>query len=136
MHTSHINIFITLKKIKQNDPFVRLAHDFGIGTSTATTSFKNTVPEMAGIMQNFVYWPPNEKVKKLLPIPFRFRYNNVVSIIDCFEVEIEKPSKPMKQALTWSEYKKCNTLKFLVSCTPNGFINFVSGAFGGISRIS
>lgn len=40
----------------------------------------------------------------------------------------------MTQSLTWSEYKKCNSLKFVVSCTLNGVVNFVSGAFG--ERIS
>lgn len=69
-----------------------------------------------------------------MPIPFRYRYSKVVSIIDCFEIKIQKPSNPLTQSLTWSEYKKCNTFKFLISCTPNEFINFVSGAYGG--RIS
>lgn len=55
----------------------------------------------------------------------------VQSIIDCFEIEIQKPTDPMKQALTWSEYKKCNTLKYLVSATPNGFVNFISSGYGG-----
>lgn len=67
-------------------------------------------------------------------IPFRLNYANIVNIIDCFEVEIEKPTNPIKQSITWSEYKKCNTIKFLISSTPHGMINFISGAFGG--RIS
>ncbi|KAJ8952444.1 hypothetical protein NQ314_007555 [Rhamnusium bicolor] len=33
--------------------------------------------------------------------------------------------------MTWSDYKKCNTLKFLISSTPDGMITFISGAFGG-----
>lgn len=40
----------------------------------------------------------------------------------------------MKQALTWSEYKKANTLKYLILSTPDGFINFVSK--GNEGRIS
>ncbi|CAH2104027.1 unnamed protein product [Euphydryas editha] len=35
------------------------------------------------------------------------------------------------QALTWSEYKKGNTVKYLISCTPNGLVNYVSQGFGG-----
>lgn len=131
---SHTNIMITLKKIKQNDSFSRMSDDFAISAGAISTIFRKSVPQIASVLQNFVYWPSNDKIKQLLPIPFRFRYHNVVSIIDCFEIEIEKPSQSVKQALTWSEYKKCNTLKFLVSCTPNGFINFISGAYGG--RIS
>lgn len=41
---------------------------------------------------------------KLLPIPIRARYAKVQCIIDCFEIEIEKPSDPVAQASTWSEY--------------------------------
>lgn len=73
-------------------------------------------------------------VKKLLPIPFRANYSHVQSIIDCFEIQIQKPTNSVNQALTWSEYKKCNTLKYLISSTPDGFINFVSNGYGG--RIS
>jgi len=40
----------------------------------------------------------------------------------------------VQQALTWSEYKKCNTLKYLITCAPDGFIIFISSGYGG--RIS
>lgn len=70
-------------------------------------------------------------IKYLLSLVFRARYRNVQSIIDCLEVQIEKPSRPLHQSLTWSEYKKCNTIKFLISCTPDGFVNFISEGFGG-----
>lgn len=44
------------------------------------------------------------------------------------------PSKALHQSLTWSEYKKANTIKYLVSCTPNGLVNYISPGFG--SRIT
>lgn len=52
-------------------------------------------------------------------------------MIDAFEIEIQKPSDPVKQALTSSEYKGCNTLKYLVLITPDGLISFVSTEYGG-----
>lgn len=130
----YVDILITLKKIRLNDAYTRLGNDFGISHTSVGKVFKKTVPRVANIFQNFVFLPNTNIIKKLLPISFRYRYSKVVSIIDCFEVEIQKPSNPLTQSLTWSEYKKCNTFKFLISCTPNGFINFVSGAYGG--RIS
>ncbi|KAJ8966275.1 hypothetical protein NQ314_003643 [Rhamnusium bicolor] len=54
-----------------------------------------------------------------------------LSIIDCLEIEIEQPSNSVHQALTWSNYKKTNTLKYLISSTPDGIINFISEGFGG-----
>lgn len=105
--------------------------DFGVSTSTIHRAFVNAVPKIANILTNFVFFPTNEQIEKLLPLPFRFRYSNVQYIIDCFEIEIQKPSNPVHQSHTWSEYKKCNTIKYLISGTPNGFINFISGGFGG-----
>ncbi|KAG5862487.1 hypothetical protein JTB14_008507 [Gonioctena quinquepunctata] len=64
----------------------------------------------------------------------RARYSNVQTIIYCFEIQIQKPTDPVEQALTWSEYKKYNTLKYLISSTPDGFFNSIPEGYGG--RIS
>lgn len=92
---------------------------------------QNALPKLAIFLGPFVHWKSAEEVKKLLPIPFRRRYKNVACIIDCFEVSIQKPSDPILQSFTWSEYKGCNTIKYLIGCTPDGFISFVSAGFGG-----
>jgi len=55
----------------------------------------------------------------------------VVTIIDCFEVFIEGPSDLKARAQTWSNYKQHNTIKFLISITPQGSISFMSKAWGG-----
>ncbi|VEN45441.1 unnamed protein product [Callosobruchus maculatus] len=130
----HDEILITLKKIRLNDPYSRLGIDFGVSTTHIQRTFMKAVPSLATFMQNFIFWPNPKIIEKLLPIPFRARYEKVQSIINCFEVEIEKPRNPILQAATWSDYKKCNTVKFLISCTPNGLINFISEGFSG--RIS
>lgn len=134
INSSYVDILITLKKIRLDDVYIRLRNDFGISAVRVGKIFVKTVPKIAGVLQNFVFWPDTHIIKKLLPIPFRYRYSNVISITDCFEIEIQKPSNPLVQSQTWSEYKKCNTLKYLISCTPNGFVNFVAGGYGG--RIS
>ncbi|GBL75047.1 hypothetical protein AVEN_243835-1 [Araneus ventricosus] len=54
-----------------------------------------------------------------------------MAIIDCFEIEIEKPSDPVSQAIAWSAYYNCHTLKYLDSCTPDGLVTFISEGFGG-----
>ena len=41
-----------------------------------------------------------DTVQMLLPIAFLANYAKVQSIVDCFEIEIEEPSDPEKQALT------------------------------------
>lgn len=82
-------------------------------------------------MQDLIVWPKVQDIRMQLPISFCARYSRVISIIDCLEIQIEKPSKPIHQALTWSNYYNCNTLKYLISCTPDDLVTFVSEGYGG-----
>ncbi|VEN38659.1 unnamed protein product [Callosobruchus maculatus] len=117
------DIKLSLMKIQHKDAFERF-RQFGMSMSKASTIFKKTVPVLANLLKKQVYMPEADNIKEILPI----------AIMDAFEIQIEKPSNPKYQILTWSEYKKCNTFKYLISCTPDGFINFISKGFGG--RIS
>lgn len=105
--------------------------DYGVSSSQCGRIFSKTISMVAVHLQELVIWPDSIKIKQNLPLQFRTRFRDVESIIDCFEIEIEKPSNPIHQALTWSDYKKCNTLKYLISITPHGLINFISTGFGG-----
>lgn len=126
-----IHILITLKKIKLNESFSILALQFGYSQSTITRVFSKSIPLIAAKLKDLIVWPTPSDIYKNLPISFRSRYANVVSIIDCLEIQIEKPSDAVHQSLTWSQYKKCNTLKYLISCTPDGLVNFISDGYGG-----
>lgn len=128
---SELNILITLKKIRLNDSYAVLSLHFGMSISNIARIVKETSVRLANVLKDFIVWPEDEKIQENLPIAFRARFFKVVSIIDCFEVEIERPTNPKNQALTWSDYKKCNTLKYLISCTPDGLITFISEGYGG-----
>lgn len=128
------HIKLTLMKIKVNDTFYRLGEQFGISYAQASNIFNSTVPRLVHMLKTLIYFPDPMSVRKALPIQFRANYSHVQSIIDCFEIQIQKPTNSVNQALTWSEYKKCNTLKYLISLTPDGFINFVSNGYGGRIR--
>ena len=52
-------------------------------------------------------------------------------IIDCFEVFIDRPVNLKAQAQVYSNYKKQSTVKYLISCSPLGAINFLSNGWGG-----
>jgi len=109
-------------KIRLNDSFSRLSDFFGVSESFFCRIFNKTIKLITGYFKEFIYWPDKNSIQNLLPIPFRYRYSDVQSIIDCLEIEIPKPSNPLEQSLTWSDYKKCNTL-----------INFISEGYGGRS---
>ena len=82
-------------------------------------------------------WLPTiEQVKGTLPCAFQRSYPDTYAIIDGSEIFIETPSDLFMQSSTWSQYKHHNTAKFLVGCTPNGAISFISAVFvGSISDI-
>ena len=52
-------------------------------------------------------------------------------IVVCFEVFVNRPSTLMARAITWSNYKHHNTVKFLIGITPQRVISFLSKAWGG-----
>ena len=52
-------------------------------------------------------------------------------IIDCFEIFIEQPTSLTARAQTWSNYKKHNTVKYLIGITPQCSISFISKGWGG-----
>lgn len=126
-----INILITLKKIRLDDPFTILGVHFGMSSTSASRIFRRTVEIMVPFMQQLIVWPQKDRVQMHLPISFRSRYGKVMSIIDCLEIQIEKPTNPVHQALTWSQYKNANTVKYLISCTPDGLVNYISSGYGG-----
>ena len=66
-----------------------------------------------------------------MPLAFITNFKDVTAIIECFEIEIAKPSQSSLQALTFSNYKSCNTCKILNSVTPNGHIQYISKAYPG-----
>lgn len=129
------NIKLTLMKIRLNDSFNRLGDQFGLCRAGASKAFRVCVPTLAEILKTCIYFPNKNTCKKLLPISFRANFGKLYAITDAFEIQIEKPSDdPEEQALTWSDYKQCNTLKYLICIAPDGLISFISKGFGG--RIS
>jgi hypothetical protein len=128
-------ILIVLKKIRLHDTNERLSHDFGITESYVGKIFNNYVPLLASYFKKLIFWPSAQHIEEMLPIPFRYRYRRVQSIVDCLEMELQIPTNAVHQALTYSNYKNCNTVKYMLSATPHGVITFISTGFGGIGNI-
>ena len=124
-------VFMCLMRLRLAHPYHFLADEFGISESWASRLVTTHLPIIANCLRGFIRWPESQMVRRRLPLAFKAMYTNVVSIIDCFEIEIEKPAAAVSQATSWSDYKKCNTIKFLVSCTPDGLCNFLSRGVSG-----
>ena len=87
-------------------------------------------------LREIEWMPTPEQVAANLPSIFVEKYPSTFAIIDASEVFIETPSDLHMQASTWSSYKHHNTAKFLVACSPNGTITYISPLHvGGISDV-
>ena len=53
---------------------------------------------------------------------FKKKWKDVVEIIDCSEVFIERPKNLTARTQTWSNYKHNNTAKYLIDITPSGAV--------------
>ncbi|CAG2236311.1 unnamed protein product [Mytilus edulis] len=130
MSPSNILLCI-LMKLRLNIQHQDIAYRFKVSVTTVSDIFNKGIPKLAEKLSFLVQWPDKDNLIKNMPIVFKLSYPRCISIIDCFEVFIQRPANLTARAQTWSNYKHHNTIKFLVSITPTGAISFVSKAFGG-----
>ena len=107
-----------------------LADLFDISNGVASQVVNTWVKFLACELKPLIFWPLKEAIRESLPKSLR-HYPNLRCTIDCSEIFIDRPRNLEIQALTWSDYKKRNTVKFLVGITPSGMISFLSKAWGG-----
>lgn len=120
-----------LMKLRLNLQIQDIAYRFGVSRTTISDIFNQGIPKLAEKLRFLVQWPDKDNLIRNMPLIFKQSYPRCVSIIDCFEVFIQRPNHLTARAQTWSNYKHHNTIKILVSITPAGAISFVSKAFGG-----
>lgn len=85
---------------------------------------------------SIVFWPEREKLQATMPAVFKENFGDRVTvIIDCFEIKSQNSGNPEAACQLYSNYKGGPTLKVLlgISPAPQGFIMFVSCAYGGRS---
>lgn len=123
---------LTLIKLRLNFDFTYLGMLFQCHRTTASRIFENVIDIIYLRFKNFIFWPSHEIICNNMPKCFReFFRDDVTIIIDCFEVTLERPSNLEAAATTWSDYKHNQTMKFLIGISPQGFIMYISKAYGG-----
>ncbi|XP_019859329.1 PREDICTED: uncharacterized protein LOC100640513 [Amphimedon queenslandica] len=123
---------MVLMKLRLNANNSDLAFRFGVSESTVSRVFSKWIKVMDVRLNFLITWPKRELIQKTMPFSFIPTYGlKVTSIIDCFELFIEKPSNLLAKSCTWSQYKHYNTAKYLISITPQGIISFISNGWGG-----
>ncbi|XP_022791695.1 uncharacterized protein LOC111330949 isoform X2 [Stylophora pistillata] len=87
---------------------------------------------MSITLKFLIQWPNHDELQATMPAVFQHNFGKRVAvIIDCFEIFMKRPSSLNARAMTWSNYKHHNTIKFLIGVTPQGVISFISKAWGG-----
>ena len=124
-------LFLTLMKLRLNLRERDLGIRFGLAVSSVSKYFITWVCFLYAHLKEIDWMPSVEQVKATLPHAFKERYPKTYIIVDASEIFVETPNDLQLQSSTWSSYKHHNTAKFLVGCTPNGAISFISPLYAG-----
>lgn len=123
---------IVLFRLRLNLSLQDLAFRLNVSVPTISRIFDSWVHVMSIRLRFLIKWLEREELQATMPVVFQRNFGKKASvIIDCFEVFIERPSSLLARAMTWSNYKHHNTIKFLIGVTPQGVIFFISKAWGG-----
>jgi hypothetical protein len=124
-------MFIVFVKLRLNLLNEDIGYRFGISGATVSRIFHKWLNVMYDKLSTLICWPDRDSVRQTLPVVFHEKYTDLVCIIDCTEIFIERPFGLHARACTYSNYKKHNTVKYLLGITPTGSISFVSQGWGG-----
>ena len=126
-------ILLVLVRLRLNLPFQFLSMQTKLALSTINGIFHKIIEVMYQNLKFLIHWPERENLFSTLPPVFKANFPRLTSIIDCFEIFIERPKNLKARAQVYSNYKKHSTVKFLICCNPLGSITFLSPAWGGRS---
>ena len=130
--TQFQELVLVLMRIKLSLPLQDLAYRFDISVSTASRIFERWMEVLYTRLNFLTHWPDRDELRKTMPSIFQKNFGNEVAVvIDCFEVFIDRPSSLIARAMTWSNYKHHNTIKFLIGVTHQGSVWFISKAWEG-----
>ena len=86
---------------------------------------------MTAKLRFLVHLPDRETIQRTLPSVFKSKFPKLSSIVDCFEIFIDRPKNLHARAKVYSNYKKHSTVKVFIACNPLGSVTFLSKAWGG-----
>ena len=101
-----------------------LAQRFIISLTTVSVIFRTWIIFLRAELQCLICLPSREVLKLHMPGMFKEHYPRTVLIIDCTEIEMERPSALDNQSACYSSYSSRTTMKSLVGITPSGATAF------------
>ena len=105
-----LSFTLTLMKLRINAANFDLAFRFGASATTVGRILSRWTEVMNVRLAFIVTWLDWESLRKTMSFCFRVNYGlKVTSVIDCFNLFIEKCSNLLAKSCTWSQYKQYNT---------------------------
>lgn len=130
--TPEKQLLAVLMKLRLGLTHQDLSYRFNCSCGAISVIFHDWLHVMSVRLHCLIHWPSRELVRKNLPNLFRSKlFKGVRCIIDCSEIFIQRPTSLSARAVTYSQYKSHNTIKFLIGISPTGAVTFISKAWGG-----
>ncbi|XP_041375776.1 uncharacterized protein LOC121388488 [Gigantopelta aegis] len=101
-----------IMKLRLNLQHKDLAYRFSVSVTTISDILNQGLPKLAEKLSFLIQWPDKDSLIRNMSNVIKITYPKCVSIIDCFEVFIQRPGQLTARAQTWSNYKHNNTIKF------------------------
>ena len=124
-------LFSVLIRLRRGLDALDVCVRFNFSEATYSRLFTTWITFLSKELRLLFPFPSKKQVSEWMPSVFKQHFPSTRIIIDCYEVECQRPSSLMNSSITYSQYKSRNTWKVLVGCTPSGLISFVSEAWGG-----
>ena len=127
---------MTLMRLRLNLKVLDLSVCFGVSHTAMSRYVTTWICFLYQHLKEIDWMPSVEQVSGTLPPAFCEHFPTTYANMDGSEIFMETPTDLHMQSSTWSNYKHQNTAKFLIACTPNGSICFISTLYvGSISDV-
>ena len=118
---------LSLMRIRLNLQIQDLGYRFNVSPATVSRVFHKWLPAMTEVLEKYIVWPDRDTIIESTPLSLRKELGEPVGvIISCLEIPVEKSSMVVS---------KVNSVKFLISMTPNGTIYHASRSFFGDTSV-
>lgn len=95
-----------IMKMKLNLHNTDLDFRFGVSEATVSRIFDKWLCVADCRLKPYISWPDQVSLQQTMPQAFFDSFGaNVATVIDCFEIKIERPSSYEARSETWSQYK-------------------------------
>ena len=124
-------LFAVLVRLRRGLAMKDMADRLGITAGQFSDVFPTWILFLSRELSLLFPWPTRELVQVWMPASFKKQYPSIRAIIDCLELQIQRPLSLMWKLQTFSQYKSRNIFKVLVAISPGSLVSFGSDDWGG-----